>query len=382
MADTKSDRLLGLIGCVYDAALSAVSWSVFLTDLADYFSGTAAISSQATLGAAVLINSQVGIGEQFAESYERYYSQKRPWAISVNSIGLGDIFDPKRHIGRLAYERCEYVNDWLNPQDLHHLFSVRLRQEGQFSTFLTVSRSRKMGDFAKEELCAAHQLTPHLQRALQVHHHLHTITEERDALDQSLSSIGTAAIFVTMDGRVRFANLAAEQILRCEDTLFVRHGLLQASTPGNTNALHYLIKKAAGAAVGLDENGGGVLALRSACRDLHVLVCPMPRRNSDRLGYSLPTALVLVSDPADDLSLRASDLIPLYGLTGAEAKLAGALCRGMTLDECARDGGISLNTAKTQLRSIFRKTGWRRQSDLTRGVLANGVVRIASTLHA
>ena len=51
-------------------------------------------------------------------------------------------------------------------------------------------------------------------------------------------------------------------------------------------------------------------------------------------------------------------------LSRAEARLVSELCSGGTLASAAKRIGISLNTAKTELASVFSKTGTSRRSDL------------------
>lgn len=65
-------------------------------------------------------------------------------------------------------------------------------------------------------------------------------------------------------------------------------------------------------------------------------------------------------------------LLPAYalGLTPAEARLARALCGEESLQDYARASGVARTTVKTQLRSIFAKTGTTRQSALVRLVAA------------
>ncbi len=47
-----------------------------------------------------------------------------------------------------------------------------------------------------------------------------------------------------------------------------------------------------------------------------------------------------------------------------EAAIAAALASGRSIDEFAASQRISLNTARTHLKSIFAKTGTRRQAQL------------------
>lgn len=56
----------------------------------------------------------------------------------------------------------------------------------------------------------------------------------------------------------------------------------------------------------------------------------------------------------------------VYGFSAAEAALTGLLLAGHDLATAARSRGVSLNTVRSQLRSVLRKTGCRNQGDLVR----------------
>jgi DNA-binding CsgD family transcriptional regulator len=57
-------------------------------------------------------------------------------------------------------------------------------------------------------------------------------------------------------------------------------------------------------------------------------------------------------------------LIELFGLTPAEARVAKALATGTTLEDYAAAENLKLPTVKTQLREVFAKTNTRRQAAL------------------
>jgi DNA-binding CsgD family transcriptional regulator len=82
-------------------------------------------------------------------------------------------------------------------------------------------------------------------------------------------------------------------------------------------------------------------------------------------------AILFLRDPEQELSVDPADLRQLYDLTAAEAELAASLARGLSLEEAAARRGISYETARTQLKSLFQKTGCRKQSQLV-ALLLNG----------
>ena len=55
-----------------------------------------------------------------------------------------------------------------------------------------------------------------------------------------------------------------------------------------------------------------------------------------------------------------------YGLTRAEARVAFAVSAGTSVVATADALGVSANTVKTHLRSVFIKTGTRGQVELAR----------------
>ena len=76
-----------------------------------------------------------------------------------------------------------------------------------------------------------------------------------------------------------------------------------------------------------------------------------------------PLALVAVSDP-DANWVPAGVYRTLFTLSTAEASLLEALVAGVALGDWSRQRGVSVNTARSQLRSLFEKTGTDSQARL------------------
>jgi DNA-binding CsgD family transcriptional regulator len=94
-------------------------------------------------------------------------------------------------------------------------------------------------------------------------------------------------------------------------------------------------------------------------RPYPIRAIPLPAAASP--GGGRLTVLVFASPGSGDWS---RPLAADFGLTPAEIRLTGALLESDSLARAADSLGISINTAKTQLASIFRRTGLRRQKEL------------------
>lgn len=75
-------------------------------------------------------------------------------------------------------------------------------------------------------------------------------------------------------------------------------------------------------------------------------------------------AIVLISDPDGDAAARRDLLRRLNQLSAKEAELAVKISNGESLDAAARAAGISYQTARTYLKSVFAKLGVSRQAEL------------------
>jgi DNA-binding CsgD family transcriptional regulator len=176
-----------------------------------------------------------------------------------------------------------------------------------------------------------------------------------------------AGVIVADDcGRVIEMNRAARSILRVENGLAVRNGQLCAGRVFESTRLAKLIATAAAA----DRTGpaaGRMLIGRGNGRPAYVLTVA-PLRPDLAIG-DRPLAMIVIVDP-ERHSPSESDLVELFGLSPAEARLATALMRGERLSGIAADFGVQVATLRTQLGSILKKVGADRQSDLIR-ILSN-----------
>lgn len=111
--------------------------------------------------------------------------------------------------------------------------------------------------------------------------------------------------------------------------------------------------------------------------------------NADALGASLAqlcengtdhrgrqvAALALVVDPVARHGIEPDLAAEVLGLTPAEGRVAVALAAGQTVAGVAASLGCAESTAKTHLKSVYRKLGIRKQTELVRRVLSLEALR-------
>jgi DNA-binding CsgD family transcriptional regulator len=173
----------------------------------------------------------------------------------------------------------------------------------------------------------------------------------------------TGGVIVTdSDGRVIQMNRAAERILRLADGLIIRNGKLGAMLiPDNERLSAFVAVAAAG-----EKTRAAIGRMRVG-------------RHSGRLEYTVTVAplgddveidgrfltIILVVDP-EDPTPSETELADFFGLSPAESRLAAALMAGKSLSDVAIEASVQITTMRTQLSSILRKVGVKRQLDLVR----------------
>lgn len=181
-----------------------------------------------------------------------------------------------------------------------------------------------------------------------------------DAGTRTLFSPFVAAFLISPGGNILDADPRSAAFLHGGGPLDLRHNRLHALDPELHEALTHAIARTAdtGMAETLIARAGGLSSTRYA-----ILLHPVPdasRTNALRLGK----IACLIFPLGRRRIASARQLMSMFALSAAEARLARSLCHGETLDEYAKAQGVKLPTVKTQLRSVFAKTETDRQATL------------------
>jgi DNA-binding CsgD family transcriptional regulator len=184
-------------------------------------------------------------------------------------------------------------------------------------------------------------------------------------LQAMLAAVATPMLACTMDARVRYANPAAEVLLRENDGLGMAGLRLVAATPTLTDQLARAIGRAAGAVDGGRAGQTLQIPQRSTGRPMTITVVPLAQN-----GYRMPgmqrATLVIVHRTKQPLEAELARLRETYAFTRAEAKLVASMLDGGSLPQVATRLGIGHATARTHLKHVFAKTQTHRQAELVR----------------
>jgi DNA-binding CsgD family transcriptional regulator len=273
----------------------------------------------------------------------------------------------------------DYYNEVMRPLDIFYVMGTgaTLGRDGGIG-LLGIHRSHKEGTFSADDERRMNLFLPHFQRAMSLTRRLRDVELQRDAGMASLDALSLGLVLAGADGKIFFANSIAERHLQAGAAIKAMRGHLCVCDARNHEILKQSIRNVAALAYGKTVPSPPLIMLRgSEEARLSLLVCPAPTARHFS-GPDVPVVAIYIGEP-DRKPVSLRDLVTrVYGLTPAEGRLLSALLDGERLQETADRLEISVNTIRTQLRSLFAKTGHRRQSDLIREVTNHPVLRLAA----
>ena len=226
---------------------------------------------------------------------------------------------------------------------------------------MAISFYRGIGkeSFSSEEASLFSHLAPHLTTAAQNYWITQSLRVLTSARANALDTITSAVFAIDRSGRLMFSNRLGEELIRRERWVRVLKGTL-APAPRilGTDRLAAALQHASsgvGSAILVTDGLTGAEA--------QVSITPIPP--SVDLGFLIvaPSSLVWIT-PTGVRKDTGRDMALLFGLTAAERRILEILIGGEELRQAAATLRISIHTARTQLKSVFRKTGRRSQSQL------------------
>jgi len=215
----------------------------------------------------------------------------------------------------------------------------------------------------------------HVEKALRVSVKLFDAELTKLGLGDALSRVGYGVLMLDSLGRVVFSNPSPRRLVG--DAIEITHGRLrigkgQTQSLADQSILEVLgeMHKAAEAAL-----KPILVERKDSERPIVVYVLPIPRSLSIPERFlTHARAIVLLLDPSIGGAADPAIVRDVLGLTLGEARIAALVGSGLAPKEAADRLGISPETARNHLKSVFSKSGISRQSELS-AVLTRLVLR-------
>ena len=370
----RREELIHLARRAYQASVDSAKWPLFLERVSAFFGGSITGFQQYGSDPGSTRATFVGIDPAHYAAYQSYYVAVNPWTKCGHRL-----YEPGRVLAGDSFvhfsdlRRTEFYNGFLRDVGVAHAFGACLFKRGEVISNLTVTRSHAHGPFQEHELALARVLLPHVRQAIQIHEHLGDLHTAYGASADALDRLSRGVIIVNAHARLLFANRAAREIVVARDGLAIVGGGLEAEQVSDRLKLRVLIGRAVRSAAGDSLKAAGAMRVSrpSMKRPVPVLVAPLRLTADD--GTAPGMATILVSDPEREIKVDTTAVRAAYGLSPSEARVAGAITTGESVELAAARLCLSVDTVRWHLKRIYRKTDTNRQAELVKLILTTSI---------
>ncbi len=269
-----------------------------------------------------------------------------------------EVFAPQR-IRRERFYR-EFLQKW----DYRYFTGMRMGEGGGLATYLGLNRRAEQGPHDENDMRFLRQLSVHLTRAAKLFYKTRSFRDHFAPSLGSLQYLPSSLFILDQWHRVLFANAAAETLFLNDQGLAVTDGVLEVTSAPMRKKFSDELEKV------IESGLPSALLLKPPLGDRGAgLPCYLLRLPERQDTYQLrgdPAVMVLVPRATPNPPEAVALLRTLYALSRREADLAISIANGATPQDYARDAGLEISTVRSQLKSVFIKTGTHRQTELVR----------------
>jgi DNA-binding CsgD family transcriptional regulator len=347
---------------IYEAAARPELWREVLNEMAVVTESAGVQITRHGMQGATLHATSKGLDEVLRAYFHEGWNRNNPREIKGRLRGIAanevvtdrDLFAPEELDGD------PWQTEFLDRFGLKWFLSLGLREVLEPEPFfLSVERYKASSPFTDDEVALFRAATPHLRRAFR----LSTIvgSAAQSGMMDALTALKQAAILLDETGLVVRMNSAADALIG--NGVTVTRGRLRARSPAADPSLQVLLEDVCRPGRANLPPAVGTIALpRRGDRPLIVQAAPLV--NTARDIFQRARALVALNPLETLAEPNGMVLRQAFNLTAAEVRVAHQMATGAGLTAAATTLGVSASTARSHLKSVFRKTATHSQSEL------------------
>ncbi|WP_295042758.1 helix-turn-helix transcriptional regulator [uncultured Paracoccus sp.] len=345
-----------LVELIYAALLGESDWQAFLDRLAKPLpDGKAVLFAQGFGENPGFSALHVGMTDQAMADYGSHFAARNPWIPAMEATRPGKSVAAHRLCPLEHLARSEFYHDFLVPNDVETSGGLVIERTEDFQFNLTVMSSQT--DWDKVDLWAAQfdRISPHLRRAADFYRRTSFANGLGDLDGSILDALHLGVVIVGSGCRIRTASAMAQQMF----------GATIGIDPSGRLRLGCATAQAMLSAM-LSLGYDGPQQQRIVVGDLALTLIRMQRDRERSLFEGPGVCITLEPLRAKGWHADIDMFSARHRLTPAETRALDGLLSGKTIDQIAREAGRSRETIRSQLKTLYLKTGTTGQADLLR----------------
>jgi DNA-binding CsgD family transcriptional regulator len=354
---------------IHSAPLEPQGWQIVMRSLMDLCEAESAMMLTVGVAQVPTIKSwepSVNFNPAAMQDYALHWGSQDLLYLGAREKGRirpGLVSTENQLVGRQEYGSSPYFNEFCKPHNLYSHLNACLTdgmpELGLGPSAITLYRGGSQESFGEQQSAILQRLTPHLSIAARTSWHIEALAMAEPMYRRALDEVRLPLFALDMTGKLALVNSAGEDLIRTKRWITVARNQLCAS---NSLLRSHAFRQAL---ANLRVGSGTTLLLTDGASYRQAVMTTVPLGSSSPINVANKriAGFVWIVPCSPDTS-PVSILGKLFELSPAELRLLQRLVDGTTVTDAAEQLHISLHTARTQLKVIFRKTGRRTQAQL------------------
>lgn len=301
-----------------------------------------------------------GVPEFELEGARRYFSLDPFVGLPEGQVvSINDFIGKERYLGSAFYRK--YVSRY----SIEDILGIDLLARSGFQMRMRVCCPEGRGGFSEQDRQWLGYFVPHLRAALNLYERLEIQKGEENIYDSAVEQLSVGSVLLDNAGEVIRCNQIARKLLDEQDGIRLAHSRLIFDDGRLDRRFREFLQ-------GRDGQASSRVSLLQAERAPgKPPLCVVMRRLAPPRHMPIgpcPAYAVFISAPEHQAGFTGAVVARVMRLTPMEAEIVASLANGLSLQQIAEVFGISRNTVRAHLRSVFSKVGVSRQSQLVQRV--------------
>ena len=365
-ATDEAEVVSDVVAAIYDAAIDPALWPDALARATKFVPG---VSS--TLFAKDISNKTMTVYHDdggMDPAYKKLYHEKYAKIDPMTTVQyFAEVGEPYSCIAAAPFDNfyeTRIYKEWVKPQGHLDFLCVALEKTAtsvaMFGVFLP-------GVAGEAELRRMRLISPHVRRAVTIGRAIDLNGAKAATFTEAFDGLASCMFMLDAGGRIVHANAAACALAATDNVVRTASGRL---TPHDAAAARQLADMLSAAGFGDAALGERGISFPITARDGETYVAnllPLTSGARSRTGSAFSATAMLLVQKATLAAPAAPEVIAkTYKLTPTELRILIAVAEIGGAPEIAEAFGIAETTVKYHLKSLFNKTGTRRQAELVR----------------
>jgi DNA-binding CsgD family transcriptional regulator len=365
-------ELLDLVGEIYDCAIDANRWPAVLHRICDFvrtdFCMLVSEDFQSGRGRVFYMSRDE---QEWLQSYFDTYLNLNPLLVpAILNSKVGDIIPAWSFMPYEEFRKTRFYLEWVKPKGIVDVLAAVVDKSVTSHAVVTAYRHERQGRADAEAHRRMKMLIPHLRRAVTISNLLELHKLSSSALMETLDGLSAGIFLLDRSAQLIHANKTAQDMLAAGKPFRILGGGLVSNHPKTDAELRSVLEAAAGGDKAIDVEGVAIPVTAGDGEKFVANVLPLAGGARLQIGHHVgAVAALFVRKASIETPSPLAGFAQLYNLTDRELSVLLAIVEIGGVPAVASVLGLSKTTVKSYLKSIFAKTGTRRQADLAKIVV-------------